>query len=93
MPGSFILIDDSPVEVVVSAGKNIERSENLHSEFVTILDEITHHIIVTGTLDTFPLTHIRSDFAVIQNLAHNGFYVNHGVVETEVAAFLKIESD
>ena len=91
LPCSLVHIDDTTVEVVVSSGKDIERSEDFKSHLVAILDEISEHIIIARTLHAFPISHIRSNLAVIKNLAHDGFHIDHHIGETEILAFLKIK--
>ena len=93
LPCSLVHIYHAAVKVVMTASKDIEGSEDLESHFMSVLDEISEHVIVSGSFDTFPVSHIRSDFAVIKNLAHNRLNVDDNITESEVLALCKIEPD
>ena len=91
LPCGLVHVNDSSIEIVVTAGKNIEGSEDLQAHLMSVLDEITEHIVITRTLNSFPVTHVWSDLTVIENFAHDGLHVNDNISETEILAFLKIK--
>ena len=91
LPFGLIHINDTSVEIVMTAGKDIERTEDLQAHLMSILDEITEHIVITRTLNSFPVTHVWSDLTVIENFAHDGLHVNDNISETEILTFLKIK--
>ena len=93
LPCSLVHIDHSPVEEVVAAGKYVKRSEDLESHLVTILDEVSEHVIVARPLYAFPVSHIRSYLTVIEDFTHDRLYVHHDVSESKILTFLKVELD
>ena len=41
--------------------------------------------VVTTSFHSFPVAHVRSDFAVLQNLSHNRLHVHDDIAEANVA--------
>ena len=90
LPCSLVLIYNTTVEIIVTACKDIEGSEHLEAHFVTILDEISEHVIIYRSLDSFPVTHVRSDLTLIKNFSHYGLDIDNDIAETKILAFRKI---
>ena len=57
---------------------------------MSVLDEISEHIIVAGTLGSFPISHIRSDLTVVKDFSHDGLHIDYYIAESEVLAFFEI---
>ena len=91
LPCSLVLINDSTVKIVVTACENVERSEDLESHFMAILDEVSEHIVVTCSLYSFPVAHVWSDLAVVKDFAHDGLHIDNDIAESQILALLKIE--
>ena len=90
LPCGLVHVNDSSVEIVVTAGKNIEGSEDLQAHLMSIFDEIAEHIVITRTLNSFPVTHVWSDLTVIENFAHDGLHVYDNISKPQILRFLQI---
>ena len=42
----LVTVNHSTVKEIVSAGKDIQRTEHLQSHLMSVLDEITEHVII-----------------------------------------------
>ena len=91
LPGSLVPVDDSAVEVIVSPGEDVEGAEDLQAELMPVVQEISEHIIVPAAGHPIPVSHIRSDLAVIEHFSHYGLHIYDDIAETEVTAFLQVE--
>ena len=91
LPCGLVDINDTAVEIIVSAGKDIEGAEYLEAHLMSVLDEISEHVIVTRAGHAFPIAHIRSDLAVIKHLAHDGLHIDNDIAESEVLALAEVE--
>ena len=51
----------------------------------SVTQQFSLDTIVTTSLHSFPVAHVRGDFAVIQNLSHNRLHVHDDIAEANVA--------
>ena len=51
----------------------------------SVTQQFSLDTIFTTSFHSFPVAHVRSDFAVIQNLSHNRLHVHDDIAEANVA--------
>ena len=51
----------------------------------SVTQQFSLDTIVTTSFHSFPVAHVRSDFAVLQNLSHNRLHVHDDIAEANVA--------
>ena len=67
---------------IMTTAKNIHRRMYPQTDLTGLCYKNAQHIIISGTRNAFPFTHVGGIITFVKHFTHNGFDIHHHIRKT-----------